>query len=109
MQLVIEGKLNKQIAAQLGASAKTIKVHRGHLMSKMRVRSVAQLVSLDLMVRSRTSGLPALLEAASEALRLGRMRRDTVPPCPVVESRPRKKIEPRKHARALVPSLQNIQ
>ena len=43
---VTRGYLNKQIAAELGAAEKTIKVHRGRLMHKIRVRSVAALVSL---------------------------------------------------------------
>jgi FixJ family two-component response regulator len=46
MELVVAGRLNKQIAAELGAAEKTIKVHRGRVMSKMRVRSVAELVRL---------------------------------------------------------------
>jgi FixJ family two-component response regulator len=46
MELVVAGKLNKQIAAELGASEKTIKVHRGRVMRKMRVFSVAELVRL---------------------------------------------------------------
>ena len=41
---VVEGKLNKQIAVELGASEKTIKVHRGRVMEKMRAGSVAELV-----------------------------------------------------------------
>ncbi|HEX5766074.1 MAG TPA: response regulator [Woeseiaceae bacterium] len=41
---VIDGLLNKQIAANLGISEKTVKVHRGRVMRKMSVRSVAQLV-----------------------------------------------------------------
>ncbi len=41
---VIAGKLSKQIAAQLGAAEKTIRVHRGRVMKKMRVHSVAELV-----------------------------------------------------------------
>lgn len=43
---VLTGKLNKQIAAALGASEKTIKVHRGRVMHKMQVQSVAELVRL---------------------------------------------------------------
>lgn len=43
---VVTGKLNKQIAAELGAAEKTIKVHRGRVMSKLQVRSVAELVHL---------------------------------------------------------------
>jgi FixJ family two-component response regulator len=44
MAHVITGKQNKRIAADLGTTEKTIKVHRGRLMAKMRVQSVAQLV-----------------------------------------------------------------
>jgi FixJ family two-component response regulator len=43
---VVQGRLNKQIAADLGIAEKTVKVHRGRVMSKMKVRSVAQLVHL---------------------------------------------------------------
>ncbi len=41
---VIAGRLNKQIAAALGVAEKTVKVHRGRVMAKMGVRSVAELV-----------------------------------------------------------------
>jgi RNA polymerase sigma factor (sigma-70 family) len=50
LELVVLGKLNKQIAAQLGASEKTIKVHRGRVMQKMQVFSVAELVRLTELV-----------------------------------------------------------
>ena len=43
---VITGRLNKQIAADLGIAEKTVKVHRGQVMAKMGVRSVAELVRL---------------------------------------------------------------
>jgi FixJ family two-component response regulator len=43
---VIRGRLNKQIAAELGTGEKTVKVHRARVMSKMMVRSVAELVQL---------------------------------------------------------------
>jgi FixJ family two-component response regulator len=46
LELIVVGKLNKQIAAELGAAEKTIKVHRGRVMAKLNVRSVAELVSL---------------------------------------------------------------
>jgi FixJ family two-component response regulator len=49
--LVVAGKMNKQIAAQLGAAEKTVKVHRGRVMFKMRVRSVAELVTLAAQAR----------------------------------------------------------
>ena len=41
---VVAGRLNKQIAADLGTAEKTVKVHRARGMEKMRVRSVAELV-----------------------------------------------------------------
>jgi len=44
MQHVIAGALNKQIASDLGAAEKTIKIHRGRVMEKMKVTSVADLV-----------------------------------------------------------------
>lgn len=44
LRYVISGMLNKQIAAALGATEKTIKVHRGRVMEKLRVDSVADLV-----------------------------------------------------------------
>lgn len=43
---VITGKLNKQIAGDLGIAEKTIKVHRGRVMQKMRAGSVADLVRM---------------------------------------------------------------
>jgi FixJ family two-component response regulator len=44
MTHVVAGKLNKQIAADLGTSEQTIKVHRGRVMEKMGVESLADLV-----------------------------------------------------------------
>jgi FixJ family two-component response regulator len=41
---VIAGRLNKQIAADLGTAEKTVKVHRARGLEKMHVRSVAELV-----------------------------------------------------------------
>jgi RNA polymerase sigma factor (sigma-70 family) len=46
LKLVIAGMLNKQIASQLGTTEATIKVHRGRVMEKMEVKSVAELVIL---------------------------------------------------------------
>jgi len=44
MDHVVRGRLNKQIAGDMNISLKTVKVHRGRAMAKMKVRSVAELV-----------------------------------------------------------------
>jgi FixJ family two-component response regulator len=46
MALVVQGLLNKQVAAELGASELTIKTHRGRVMEKMQADSVADLVRM---------------------------------------------------------------
>ena len=46
MEQVIRGRLNKQIAGDLAIAEKTVKVHRGRVMEKLQVRSVAELVRL---------------------------------------------------------------
>lgn len=43
---VVAGRLNKQIAADLGTVEKTVKVHRAHIMRKLQVRSLAELIRL---------------------------------------------------------------
>jgi len=53
---VVAGKLNKQIAVELGTSEKTIKVHRGRVMEKMHADSVAELVRAIERLRRPTSG-----------------------------------------------------
>ncbi len=55
LTLVAAGRLNKQIAQELGASEKTIKVHRGRVMQKMEADSLA-----DLVLQARTVGLVSL-------------------------------------------------
>ena len=44
--LVVTGKLNKQIAAEIGLSEATVKLHRGHVMKKMGATSVIDLVRI---------------------------------------------------------------
>jgi RNA polymerase sigma factor (sigma-70 family) len=45
MDLVVAGKSNKQVALQLGISKKTVETHRAHVMKKMKVDSLAELVT----------------------------------------------------------------
>jgi FixJ family two-component response regulator len=62
MALVVSGRLNKQIAAELGISEITVKAHRGRVMRKMQVDSLADLVrvaaALDVSA-SRTPLIPS--------------------------------------------------
>jgi FixJ family two-component response regulator len=46
MTLVVSGMLNKQIAYEIGASEATVKIHRGHVMQKMQVGSIVELVRM---------------------------------------------------------------
>ena len=57
---VVVGKLNKQIAAELGTAEKTIKVHRGRIMEKMQVRTAAALVGLLSRAAPRAQPPPSL-------------------------------------------------
>ena len=45
LDLIIRGKINKQIAFELGMTERTVKAHRHQVMEKMQVRSLAELVS----------------------------------------------------------------
>ncbi|MGB5737449.1 MAG: LuxR C-terminal-related transcriptional regulator, partial [Thiohalocapsa sp.] len=44
LRLVITGALNKQIAATLGIAEKTVKIHRGQVMKKLALSSIAELI-----------------------------------------------------------------
>ena len=52
MLLVTAGKMNKQVAGDLGISEVTVKIHRGHAMRKMGARTLADLVRMADAVRA---------------------------------------------------------
>jgi FixJ family two-component response regulator len=58
MELVISGRLNKQVAAELGTSEITIKVHRGRVMTKMRATSLPDLVNRATRLKLRPAEKP---------------------------------------------------
>jgi FixJ family two-component response regulator len=51
MGLLVEGKPNKIVAADLGLSVRTVETHRAHLLSKLEVKSLSDLVRLSLLER----------------------------------------------------------
>jgi FixJ family two-component response regulator len=57
MKLVVSGLLNKQIAAELGSSEVTIKIHRGQVMRKMKAQSIVELVHLAEKIGITSTGL----------------------------------------------------
>ena len=55
---VVAGKMNKEIADELGAAERTVKAHRAQVMQKMRVASVAELVHIaDQLQWSQNAGI----------------------------------------------------
>jgi FixJ family two-component response regulator len=60
--LVVSGLLNKQVAGELGAAEKTIKIHRGRVMAKMQAPSLADLVRMAGLM-----GFPGHAPAVREA------------------------------------------
>jgi len=56
MALVVRGQMNKQVASELGISEITVKAHRGRVMRKMRVKSLAELVTMATRLGISASG-----------------------------------------------------
>jgi FixJ family two-component response regulator len=65
-ELVVRGKMNKQIAHELGATERTIKAHRQKVMEKARVQSLAELVSI-----AERLGILSALPAPGESQETG--------------------------------------
>ena len=57
MALVTRGLLNKQIAAELGTSETTVKIHRGQVMRKMEAESLADLVRMADRLSTLSKGI----------------------------------------------------
>jgi FixJ family two-component response regulator len=55
MTLVVAGRLNKQIADELGTVEQTVKVHRGRVMEKMQADSLPDLVRMADMLKAASS------------------------------------------------------
>jgi FixJ family two-component response regulator len=53
MLMVTAGKMNKQVAGDLGISEITVKIHRGAAMRKMGARTLSHLVRMSLLVRPK--------------------------------------------------------
>jgi FixJ family two-component response regulator len=60
LPLVVSGLLNKQVAAEIGATEATVKVHRSQLMRKVGANSLAELVRL-----AERIGIPRSASVAS--------------------------------------------
>ena len=72
--LVVSGRLNKQIAAALGTTEKTVKVHRSRVMAKMQAHSLAELVRFVEFLKRAPSG-----EGARPVARRRRVEPDPTP------------------------------
>ncbi len=58
MERMSQGSSSKDIAAELGISRKTIDIHRAHVMSKLGVESMAELVRFHMLLHGRESPIP---------------------------------------------------
>jgi FixJ family two-component response regulator len=68
MRLVVRGELNKNIAADLGISEITVKVHRGQVMRKMQAGSLPHLVNMAAILRSQLADAPCEAEVLRRSL-----------------------------------------
>jgi FixJ family two-component response regulator len=55
LQLLVLGKTNKEVALKLKISVRTVEIHRAHVMEKMKVRNMTQLVRMVIAVSDRTN------------------------------------------------------
>ena len=58
LAFVASGLMNKQIAAELGLAEITVKIYRGHIMKKMRAKSLAELIRMTEALRIRPAKSP---------------------------------------------------
>jgi FixJ family two-component response regulator len=56
LELLVTGMLNKQVAGELGAAEKTIKIHRGRIMAKMRANSLVALARMTEKIGIKPQG-----------------------------------------------------
>jgi FixJ family two-component response regulator len=61
MNLVVSGRLNKQVGGTLGISEITVKAHRGRMMRKMKASSLAELVNMASSLSRETHYEPAYI------------------------------------------------
>jgi FixJ family two-component response regulator len=78
---VVTGRLNKQIAAALGTTEKTVKVHRSRVMLKMHADSVAALVRMLDLLGERVEK-PTSASSSQHQLELGAIRQTDLPSSP---------------------------
>jgi FixJ family two-component response regulator len=64
MDLVVRGRLNKQVGGQLGISEITVKSHRGRVMRKMQARSLVELVNMAARLSVTTAAMHSLGHSA---------------------------------------------